>query len=793
MPAKSLAAGEIGLPRFAVPATTAVPVGGEPPVFALTSHRRARQALEFGLAIPDLGFNVFVLGENRSGRMTATMDYLRAYVTRLPPPPDWIYLNNFKRPEWPRPCRLPAGVGRRFRDRVAALVPAIEAALKKAFGSPEYSQALGQAGEALRASMADSFAALQKLAEADGVELTRSEQGLALLLRDAEGKPRAYEALDDKERARLEAAWTKIQPALADFSARARATEAEIGEAMANVRRETVERATDALVAAVVAEFGGHPGLGRWLTEMRADLADLFGRVAGDGPESAPKRIAFVERYAVNLLADHGSDPHPDVVLEPNPTYENLFGTIQYRSVGGVLETDFTMIRAGALHRANGGILVLRAEALAAQPRVWEFLKAALRDREIRIEELYRSGSPPLVGGLKAKPIPLDVKVVLVGSHRWYYTFFAADVDFQSYFKVKADIDVDMEASPGNLAAVAGIIQEAARRLGGSRCDDGAIGYLLGQSARWAQHRGKLSARFEQIEDVVSEAAAFARQRKDTTITAADVDTALNARRERNAHTEDRSQELIRRGTILIETDGRKVGQINALVVSDSGDHSFGQPSRVTARTFVGELGVVNIERMVEMAGPIQQKGVYVISGFLNGLFARRFPLSFSASITFEQSYGGVEGDSASLAELLAILSSLSGVPLRQDIAITGSANQQGETQAIGGAHHKVEGFFRTCSERGLTGTQGALIPAANEINLAVRPPIEEAVAAGRFHVWSAATIDDAVELFTGLPAGTPDADGSFPPESVYGRVMAQLTRFDRILTERSGRRSVVP
>jgi predicted ATP-dependent protease len=791
VPAKPLAPDRVGLPRFAVPAAAPKPaaVNGEPAVFGLTSHQRAREALEFGLGIPDLGFNIFVLGENRSGRMTATLDYLGAYVKRLPPAPDWVYLNNFEQSERPRPHRLPAGTGRRFRDRMSALMPAIEEALKKTFGSPEYAEQVRQASEGLRAALAAEFEDLQKLAQTLGVELRRTEQGIVLVIRDAQGQPRAFDSMSDEERAKLEAAWNQIKPALQNFSVKAENTEAHAGTALHQVRRAAAARTVEPLIGAVEAEFNAHPALASWLAEMREDMVEMLGRTVGDGEGEAPRRINLAERYLINLLVDHTGDEHPAVVLEPNPSYENLFGTIQYRSTQGVLETNFTMIRAGALHRANGGVLVLRAEALARQPQVWEFLKGALRDREIRIEELHRFGSLPMTGAPRPKPIPLELKVVVVGAPRWYYAFFSVDPDFQSYFKVKADIDADLEATADNVSTYADIIRHAARHLGGWSCEDGAVGYLLGEAARWAKHRDKLSAHFEQIEDVVAEAGAFVRARKGSAIAAADVKAALDDRRRRNARVEDRSQELIRSGTVMIDVTGVKLGQINALTVRDLGDHTFGTPSRVTARTYAGELGVINIERMIDMGGPIQQKGVYVLSGFLNGLFARSFPLSFSASITFEQNYGGVEGDSASMAELLAILSSLAGVALRQDLGITGSVNQQGETQAIGGANHKIEGFFRTCSERGLTGTQGVLIPAANEVNLALRPEIADAIGAGQFHVWSVATVDEAIELFTGMPAGAPDEAGNFPADTVYGRVMAQLARFDRALTERSGRR----
>jgi predicted ATP-dependent protease len=541
------------------------------------------------------------------------------------------------------------------------------------------------------------------------------------------------------------------------------------------------------------ADFNQHAGLARWLVELRADIIEnleLLGEPpSGDKAAELATEIAAEERYAVNLLVDHGDDPHPQVVVEPNPSYENLFGTIEYRSVNGVAETDFTLIRAGALHRANGSVLVLRADAMAQRGEAWGFLKAALRDGVIRIEELHRQGGMPMAGAPQPKPIPLQVKVVIVGAPRWYYTFFSSDPDFTTYFKVKADIDPDMPADESNLRVYAGLIDATARRYSDG-CDKEAMQRLLGEASRWAADRRKLSARYELVEDVIAEAAAIASRasggRRARRITAEHVRRALDERRQRNARVEDRSHEQLRDGVVMIDTAGARIGQINALTIRDLGDYDFGLPSRVTARVFVGRHGIVNIERSIEMGGPIQQKGVFIIGGYLNGRFARSYPLSFSATLTFEQNYGGVEGDSASMGELLAILSALSDVPLRQDIAITGSVNQNGESQAVAGVSRKVEGFYRTCAERGLTGSQGVLIPAANERNLVLSEEVTEAIADGRFHVWSMRDVDDALELLTGLDPGRPDRSGAVPTGSVAARIHASLDRFDAIMRERA-------
>jgi predicted ATP-dependent protease len=495
------------------------------------------------------------------------------------------------------------------------------------------------------------------------------------------------------------------------------------------------------------------------------------------------------ERYAVNLLVDHGGDERPSVVLEPNPTYENLFGRIEYRQISGVLQTDYTLIRPGALHRANGGILLLRAEALAREGVAWRFLKDALRDRAIRIEELHRVNGVPIAGAPRPEPIPLDVKVVIVGAPQWYYSFFSVDPDFRAYFKVKADIDPDMKADECNLRVAGALIRAGTAEHAALGCDDDAVEYLLGQSARWAGHREKLSSSFELVQDAICEAGTRARGEARKSISLDDVKAALRERRGRNARIEDRSQEHIEQGVLLIATEGRVVGQINALTVRDMGDYAFGTPARITARTFAGKHGVINIERATALGGPIQQKGVMVIEGLLNGRLAQRFPLSFSCSITFEQSYGGVEGDSASLAELAAILSALAQAPIRQDVAITGSLNQLGFAQTIGGVNEKIEGFFRTCQTAGLSGEQGVIVPVANAPNLCLRDEVAEAIAKGTFHVWSVETADEAIELLMDMPAGAMDAEGGYPPETIYGRALKRLEEYDRILTARATHR----
>ena len=779
--AKKLTADDVGLPRFAIGAA------GEGDVFSLSSHERARGALEFGLSTGEPGFNIFVLGEDRSGRMTATTDFLNEVVAQRDAPDDWIYLTNFRRPHRPKPYRLPNGVGRHFRDRMAELLPQLRETLGHAFTSEDYQTQVRAEGEKLQTEVARRLEQLRAEAQAHGLDLVRTPQG-AVTVAPAPGSPGAAGGgLPPEQQAAMHEAAMRINGELEDINRQTGERQGEFGRWVRDLNHQVADQATGRMFGELLTEFGKYRGLSRWLTEAQVDILENLAHLHMAPPERQAQAMSGLERrYAVNLFVDHSDDPHPSVVVDSNVSYENLFGRMEYRQSEGLLETDFMLIRAGSLHRANGGVLVLRAEGLASNPMVWAQLKAALRDGEIRVEEPFRMGQWPIAGAPRSKPIPLDVKVIIVGPPRFYYAFFSVDPEFQTFFKVKADIDADMDATPENLATYAGLIQGMAARHDGARCDEAALVRLLGMAARHGSSRRKLSARFEAIEDLISEAAMQGDEGPPEVITDERVVAAIASRRQRNARVEDRMQENIAGGTIMIDTQGEVIGQVNALVVRDMGDYAFGAPSRVTARASIGRRGVINIERDVELGGPIQQKGVMVLQGFLAGHFARRFPLSFNCSITFEQSYGGVEGDSASLAELLVTVSDLAHLPLRQDLAITGSVNQRGQAQAVGGVRYKVEGFFRTCTEAGgLTGEQGVAVPASCEDDLVLSDEVAEAIANGTFHMWSVATADEAIELFTGVPAGEPDAEGQYPAESVYGRVMVQLEAFDRILTER--------
>ena len=778
MTAREVKAADIGIPRFKWR-----PVKKKT-VFDLSSHERARDAIRFGLSVKEPGFNIFVLGPDRAGRLTETLAFIQESQAHLPPADDWVYLNNFARPHRPKPYRLPPGVGRKLRDAMENFVAQVRAALKQTFESDDYQNRVKAAQQRLVKAAQSKMDEISKDADAQGLGIFQGEQGPIVAPSSDKGEPQSLDDVPEDERDRMEDAAEDIVERLNNMNAELATDRAALAETVSGISRDAARNTVELLVEPLTAAFGGH-GLTRWFVEMQQDLLDrlrAFGPAVdaqgNPNPEEPPE-----QRYAVNLLVDNGDAKSPPVILESLPSFENLIGRIQYRPSQTHMETDFTLIRAGALHRANGGVLILRADSLVSEPGSWEALVNSLRDGAIRIEEPHRQNSLPIVGAPSPKAVPLDIKIVLVGSPSIYYAAYSQSSDFQGLFKIKADIDATVPATAADLSIYGSILHARAEKLAGRAVDPGAVGYLLGTAARLNGERNRLTARIELLDDIVAE--AHSRAGNGGNLTEADLVAALAERTRRNNRIEVQSQDLIERGTVLISTADSAVGQINALTVRDTGDHAFGTPSRVTARASIGRAGVVNIERQVDMGGPIQQKGVLVLQGYLSGLFASEAPLSFDCSITFEQNYGGVEGDSASMAELIAVLSALAKVPLRQDLAITGSVNQHGDSQAVGGVHHKVEGFFRTCQRRGLTGSQGVIVPDANLDNLVLEDEVATAVAKGDFHVYAVKRVEDAVALLTGLKAGKPNKQGRYPEDSVYGRVAARLDGFDRSLSDR--------
>lgn len=745
----------------------------------LSSHRRAKNALEFGVRMRQPEFNVFVIGDDRTGRMTATRTFLEEYYQQFPPPPDWVYLNNFKRMHKPLPFQLGSGQGvvlkqymRHFVMKLSKLIPEILESSTLA-GKIQHEQDL------METEVEDQIEKIRQYALSKGLDIRNSDEGTIIVMVEEEGKEKDFDSLPEDEKKSIEKAYEKIREDLHNITLETQQKNTVLSDKVDNFRKDMVDDRISSLLDRVKKKFSDIVGFRPWVNQLRSDILEnlvLFERHHHEkGDDDMLQHLH--ERYGVNLVVDHSDDLHPRVVLEPNPTYENLFGKIKYRPSETGLETNFTMIRAGALHRANGGTLVLRAEAIVQEPQVWEYLKSALRDQEIRTEELHRTNSLPLTDAPEPFAIPMDIQIVIIGAPRWFYGFFFHDPDFKTYFKVRADIDPDMPTTKDNINAYAQMIIQAAKRCTGLECDKDAVQALIGASSRWVSSRKKLSAQYEMVQDILIESATHSRSRGGSSISKEDVKETFLHRYERNAWLEERTHESIKEALVDIDVKGKVIGQVNGLTVLPLGFHSFGMPTRVTARTYMGNEGVLNIERSTEMGGPIQQKGALIVESFLKGVFGQTFPVSFSGAITFEQNYGEIDGDSASLAEVCALLSSLSGIPIRQDIAITGSMNQLGRAQAIGGAIEKIEGFYKACEHHGLTGKQGVIIPKSNESSIAVRNRVARSVEKGEFHIWSVESVEEAVELLTDVPAGTP-TDRS-KKETIYGAAFKKLKKFD--------------
>jgi predicted ATP-dependent protease len=745
---RALRAADIGIPRHSWHS-------GSEDTFALSSHARAREALDLALSIDAPGFNVYVLGEDRAGRMSATVGYLSAICTPARSRrKDWIYLQNFRDPRQPLAFGLAVGDGARFSEALRRYMGRLRSMLIAALESDSHRERIKGIHRAADERINEKQAALARAAEQVGFTLEESAEGVRL-------RPPVADTPDrERNRERLSGELDQLEREAGQLRATAEA------QALA-LDRQTLAGLIEGEVADFAATFADYPALSEWIDDLTEEMIRDVRNLARSSPDER-----LPAKYSTNLLVDHSHDS-ACVVLEPNPTYENLFGYIEYRRVEGVSETDLTLIRPGALHRANGGVLVLRAEPLAKDETVWTYLKAALRDRVIRIEEPHRSGGMPLIGTPRPEAIPLDAKIVIVGTPDSYYNFFSNDPDFKTYFKVKADIDPDMPAIPENLNILGSLIDRMAARQG-ILCTAEAVGLLLGLSSRLAMRRDSLSSRFELIEDLLHEAGRHATPGER--LKPEGVLAAWRARSKREARAEERFHLSVKRRHVAIATSGAVVGQVNALTIRELGDSHFGRPSRLTARASVGHRGLINIERVTELGGRSQQKGALVVEGYLRGTFARRHPISFDCSITFEQSYGSIDGDSASVGELVTIISALSGLPVRQEMAVTGSFNQLGEVQAVGDVIEKTEGFFRvTAQERAGGIKHGVILPSANAHDLVLEDEVAAAVADGTFSIWAIDRVEEAVELFLGTPAA-----------EAYERAAATLKTFDDLIRDRA-------
>lgn len=738
------------------------------PISDIIGQQRAIRAMEFGLKITKKGYNIFISGPTGTGKTT----YARLAVSKAAKeksvPEDIVYVFNFAKPEKPIALFLRAGMGYEFSKDMERLVNEVKREIHRVFDDESFEVQRQEIVEKYQKKSAEIFEKLDEQAKAEGFIIQRSPQGF-ITVPLKEGKPMSqeeFDSLSDEERKEIEERGRGLQPKLDEALRRARLVDKEAREEILKLERKVALDAVNPLFEEVISKYVEFEGVVNYLKEVKDDMIKNLAalkQVTKDKSEEINDFAAlfaqgipkedFLIRYKVNLFVDNRNTKGAPVIIETNPTYYNLFGKIEGKASFGTVVTDFTMIKSGAVHRARGGYLIIQAEDLFKDPFAWDTLKRTLKNGEARIENIGEQYRVIPTVSLKPQPIPVDVKVILIGPSLYYYLLNEYDEDFKKLFKVRVDFDVEMERTKENLKNYAAFICHICKNDGLLHFDKEAVAKVIDYSSRLAEDRTKLSTRFNDIVELLYEASTWAEIEGSDIVKKEHVIKAVEEKAYRSNRVEEKLLKMIEKGEIIVEVTGQKAGQVNGLSVLDVGDYTFGQPSRITATTYLGDAGVVNIEREVKLSGKIHEKAVLILSGFLGEKYAKDMPLALSASITFEQNYAGVEGDSATCAELIALLSSISGIPVRQDIAITGSLDQHGNVQPVGGVTHKIEGFYHACKIKGLTGTQGVVIPSKNIDNLMLKEEVLEAVREGKFHIYSAETIVDVIEIMTGMTA----------------------------------------
>ena len=752
-------------------------------------QERALEALRFGIGMLHEGYNLFVLGSTGLGRRTLVNRLFRDAAAKRDVPKDWCYVNDFETPHRPKALRLPAGRGQALRRDMQQLTEDVITALAAAFQSEAYRSQAQEIHDELKDRDEQAFGELRQKAEKRNVALLRTPGGYTLApTHDGEILgAEEFEKLPERDQQAIETAVEELKQDLRQLIAQIPRWQREGRERHKQLDLQVSGATVDQQFEELYQKYGDLPEVLRFFDAVRHDLLEnaeqirSLGEDSDSGPNPAGQAARQLTRYQVNVLVDHAQTTGAPVFYEDNPTYQNLVGRVEHTVQHGTLVTDFTLIKSGALARANGGYLIIDAERLLGHSFAWEALKRALRARELRVESLETMLSIASTTTLEPEPIPLDLKVVLVGGRRLYYLLQYYDPEFARLFKVAADFSEDIQRdtdSTGQYARLIGMQQ----RAGGLRPFSRAgVARVIDQAARHVEDGERLSLHMGSLDDLLREADYYAGQDNAVHVGDTHVESAIDAGIRRLSRIREQVHETIRRGIQRVDLEGERVGQVNGLSVISLGEFSFGRPSRITATARLGAGKVIDIEREVELGGAIHSKGVLILSSYLAWRYSTDQPLSLAASLTFEQSYGPVEGDSASVAELCALLSALADAPMRQSLAVTGSVDQHGVVQAIGGVNEKIEGFFDVCAARGLDGSHGVIIPASNRPHLMLRRDVVEAAREGRFHVYAVTHVDQASALLSGLPAGEPDPEGRWPEPSLNGRVQARLAELARL------------
>lgn len=768
------------------------------PFDGIIGQERAVKAFEFGLSVKTKGYNIYVAGPSGSGKTTYARQSAQKKAKGERVPYDWCYVYNFDDPRMPLSLRFEPGGGRQFRDDMNELIAFFKTELSKAFSSEDYDRQKTDLSRVYDEKRDELIKRLDDIATNNGFSLKTSSAGIIFQplvdgkLIDEEEYDKLDEAVKEGINERLESMQDDVNSIMRDI----KGVDKEYRQKMDDLDYKIGMFAIGHYVSSLQEKYKNSERVIKYLEAVQEDVLENIDQFAENEPDEEDPIMALIPKiggnktedatlkYRVNLIVDNSRAEGAPVIVDYNPTYYNLVGEVEYDNEYGNLTTDFMKIKPGLMHKANGGYLILQVQDLLNNVQSWEALRRIIKTREIAIENLRDQLGGIAVTTLKPEPIPADVKVILIGGAYYYDLLRSYDDDFSKLFKIRADFDYEMDRSGGNIDKIAGFISAFSKNEGTAPFDSSAVAAVIGYSSRIVESRKKMSTRLNLISEILAEAAAWAEMDGAKIVTAEYIKKAEKEREYRLSMYQEKMNEMLDDGTVMIATDGKCVGKINGLAVLDMGDYTFGSPTRITATTYMGKSGIVNIEKEAEMSGPTHNKGVQIITGYLGSMYAQDMPLSLSCRIAFEQNYNGIDGDSASSTELYCIISSLSGIPVDQSLAVTGSVNQYGEIQAIGGVTYKVEGYFDLCKRRGLTGRQGVVIPMSNVRDLVLKDEVIEAVKDGMFHIYPISTIDEGLEILLGAEAGKRDENGEYPPETIHGRVMAKLREFNELNDE---------
>ena len=752
-------------------------------LIGVVEQARALEALELGLAIQKRNFNIYISGASGTGKSSLLKRLVHKAAARMETPPDWLMVNNFRHPETPCVFSLPAGMGIRFRNAMDDFINSLKKGLPKAFHTQQHQEALQSILNEGLAIENQAFEMLEKLALENDFHVKQTKEGLVTIpiVNGETINSKEYNALSDEQHKIIDDHRRAIEPAIAAFFEKNKEAEQLVHARVQDANNRLCASFMDQSIKSLLDVFGQFPAVVSYLEAVRQSVMDNIPRFLAEEAEDASVRElleASMVEYKVNLLVDNSETKGAPIVFENTPTYHNLVGRIEKRVENGIYSTDFTLIKAGSMLRANGGFLVLHTRELVQYPFAWEALKAVLRQRTLEIAEMGEAYQFLPTTNIRPDPIPMSCKVILIGSNYLYHLIYEADEEFGKAFQIKAEFDSEMAVSDESLQEYARFIATTSERDGLLPVDRRGVADLIEYSMRVADASDRLTLQFNQILNLLIEADHLARGEGAKTITASHIIKARECRKRRVSLSWDKNIEMVMNNTVIIDSDGARPGVINGLAVYDLADQRFGMPIKISARAYRGTGGIINIEREARLSGNTFNKAVMIISGLLGELFAKKRTPGMTISLTVEQSYGRIDGDSASCAEFCAVLSALADIPLRQDIAVTGSLSQMGDVQAVGGVNEKIEGFFRVCRERGLTGKQGVIMPVANQRNLVLDPEVEQAIREHAFNVWAVDRIEQVVEIMTGRPAGRRLDDGHLEPGSAFRAVDDAITKY---------------